>query len=161
MAEGRLKDVLYLDLALEAAVRTAVEGQLSNISKMPPAAVAAVTSLGLENLVLSAGNNEELVFCLKAWREVEQDIRNKNKDWPLKAKSTADRIRSILGDASERCACVLAREKTPPQLALSRTRPSPLNRKPPSFLSFSAASTARSCRAPSTSAAASTATARW
>lgn len=99
---GRLRDVIYLDLALEAAVRTAVEGQLSNIAKMPPAAVAAVTGLGLENLVVSAGNNEELVFCLKAWREVENDIRRKDKDWPLKAKSTADRVRSVLGDGSER-----------------------------------------------------------
>ena len=67
---ARLKDIIYLDLALESAVRQVVEGALGSMSRRAPVDVLKVTGLALENLALSTGGNDELVICLREWRGI-------------------------------------------------------------------------------------------
>ncbi len=52
---GRLKDIIYLDLALESAVRQVVEGSMGGMSSRAPVDVLKITGLALENLALSTG----------------------------------------------------------------------------------------------------------
>ena len=57
--------MLYLDLALEGAVRTALEGMLGGLGGGDLRGALALLALGLENACLSLGSNRELVLCLK------------------------------------------------------------------------------------------------
>lgn len=59
------RDVLYLDLALEGAVRTVLEGVLGGLDAADLRGALALLALGLENTCLSLGSNRELVLCLK------------------------------------------------------------------------------------------------
>lgn len=65
---GCARDVLYLDLALEGAVRTALEGALGPVEGNDLGATLALLALGLENACLSLGSNQELVLCLKDFK---------------------------------------------------------------------------------------------
>jgi alpha-glucan,water dikinase len=97
VSNGRERDVLYLDLALEAAVRTAVETSLGVLSNRPAVDVLKATGLALESLALSAGSNGELVLCLKEWRAVQAAAaRGDGGSWALRAKAVADRLRMSL-----------------------------------------------------------------
>ena len=55
---GRLKDIIYLDLALESAVRQVIEGALGSMATRAPVDVLKITGLALENLALSTGGND-------------------------------------------------------------------------------------------------------
>lgn len=71
------RDVIYLDLALEAAGRGLVESGMSALKSAVAAAATtngtpeelqrllAVLALCCENAALSTGSNQELVLCLK------------------------------------------------------------------------------------------------
>jgi alpha-glucan,water dikinase len=113
VANGRERDVIYLDLSLEAAVRTAVETSLSAISARPATDVLRATGLALESLALSAGSNAELVLCLKEWRAVTAAAAaagsSGDSSWALRAKAVADRLRMSLATTGERYSAALAK----------------------------------------------------
>ena len=58
---GRLKDVIYLDLALEQTARTALEGSVAQLATMGAPNLMAGCALALESLCMSSGANGELV----------------------------------------------------------------------------------------------------
>lgn len=70
------RDVLYLDLALDGAVRAAVEASLSTLkaasSGEEQGAQAALlidlVTLSVESVCLTSGSNEELVMILKDYQ---------------------------------------------------------------------------------------------
>jgi len=99
---ARLKDIIYLDLALESAVRQVVEGALGSMSTRAPADVLKITGLALENLALSTGGNDELVICLREWKGVVDQAARGGTDWALQAKAIADRVQNALGECSQR-----------------------------------------------------------
>ena len=99
---ARLKDIIYLDLALESAVRQVVEGALGSMSTRAPADVLKITGLALENLALSTGGNDELVICLREWKGVIDQAARGGTDWALQAKAIADRVQNALGECSQR-----------------------------------------------------------
>ena len=68
---GLCRELLYLDLALENTVRAAAE-RGSGASGTGAAALMAPL---LQNLVLSAGDNEELAYCLKAWQALPDTVK--------------------------------------------------------------------------------------
>ena len=86
-SHNRLRDIIFLDLALDSTVRTTVERALEGLSnasagvcnllhqafmyKSIPDSLIIIylvqeITIVLENLCLSSSSNEELVYCLKA-----------------------------------------------------------------------------------------------
>ena len=98
MGPGR--ELLYLDLALENTVRAAAE-RGSGASGTGAAALMAPL---LQNLVLSAGDNEELAYCLKAWQALPDAV--KTGRYP--AKDEALKACALLREALLACACQIA-----------------------------------------------------
>uniref|UniRef100_A0A7I4D941 Pyruvate phosphate dikinase AMP/ATP-binding domain-containing protein n=1 Tax=Physcomitrium patens TaxID=3218 RepID=A0A7I4D941_PHYPA len=97
----RLRDIIFLDLALESTVRTAVERGLESISERGPAEIATIVSIVVENLALSSDSNEELVYCLKDWYLVLDIINKKADNWALRTKAVLDRTKLALQDKAE------------------------------------------------------------
>ncbi|KAL2621231.1 hypothetical protein R1flu_001436 [Riccia fluitans] len=97
----RLRDIIFLDLALDSTVRTAVERGLESLGKAGPADLASIVSLVVENLALSSSNNEELVYCLKDWSSTIDLIKSKAPMWALRTKAILDRTRLALQDKAE------------------------------------------------------------
>lgn len=97
----RIKDVIYLDLALEGAARSVVESSLESMHTRSPYDVLRIMSLVLENLCLSASGNQELRICLKEWQSVLEAARRQG-DWALQAKAVCDRLQNSLGEISQR-----------------------------------------------------------
>ncbi|KAK9119771.1 hypothetical protein Scep_017864 [Stephania cephalantha] len=64
-SHDRLKDLLFLDIALDSTVRTAIERGYEELNDAGPEKIIYFISLVLENLVLSSDNNEDLIYCLK------------------------------------------------------------------------------------------------
>ena len=100
-ANDRIKDVIYLDLALESAARSVVEGSLESMSSRAPYDVLRISGLVLENLCMSASGNHELRICLKEWQNVLEAARRQG-DWALQAKAVCDRLQNSLGEISQR-----------------------------------------------------------
>mmetsp|Transcript_11917 Transcript_11917/g.20114 ORF Transcript_11917/g.20114 Transcript_11917/m.20114 type:complete len:1364 (+) Transcript_11917:166-4257(+) len=98
---GRLKDVIYLDLALETTARTLLEGSMSALASLGPLNLMEGVALALESLCLSSGSNDELVLCLKEWKQVLAAGTGKDS-WALRAKAVMDRIRGALQSTGER-----------------------------------------------------------
>ena len=94
------RDLLYLDLALEAVVRGAIERGVGSLGLGAAAFVGAL----LQNLVLTAGDNEELCYCLKAWQALPAAVQFgsiPDQLAALQATAVVDRIRRALGQLSE------------------------------------------------------------
>ena len=100
-SNDRIKDVIYLDLALESAARSVVEGSLESMSTRAPYDVLRISGLVLENLCMSASANHELRICLKEWQNVLEAARRQG-DWALQAKAVCDRLQNSLGEISQR-----------------------------------------------------------
>jgi len=98
---GRLKDVVYLDLALETTGRVVVEGALGDFEKRGVAVLMKAVGLALENVCLSLWGNNELVLCWKEWQAASQHLGN-NDDWALRTKAALDRIQIAVQDVVER-----------------------------------------------------------
>ncbi len=64
---GCPRDVLYLDLALEAAARGVVEANIATVKAAADTLPAAMRALAASthNACLAFGSNHELVLCLK------------------------------------------------------------------------------------------------
>lgn len=58
----------------------------------------------LQNLCLSAGDNEEICFCLQSWEGLPQSIRkgHPSQEEALQAVAVIDRVRRALSDISDR-----------------------------------------------------------
>jgi len=86
---GHVKDGLYLDLALEEALRTGIERQLQ--TKFGDNELVELIALVLENLRL-VRMNAELDQCAREWRRLPLEGRF-SPEWCLRAKATVDRLR--------------------------------------------------------------------
>ncbi|CAN1187423.1 Alpha-glucan water dikinase, chloroplastic [Linum perenne] len=97
----RLKDVLFLDIALDSAVRTAIERGYEELNNAPPEKIMYFISLVVENLALSSDDNEDLIYCLKGWNHALNMCNAKSGNWALYAKSILDRTRLALFGKAE------------------------------------------------------------
>uniref|UniRef100_A0A7S1X676 Pyruvate phosphate dikinase AMP/ATP-binding domain-containing protein n=1 Tax=Tetraselmis chuii TaxID=63592 RepID=A0A7S1X676_9CHLO len=94
------RELLYLDLALEGVIRGAAERAAG---ANPQSAIRLVAPL-LQNLALTTGDNEEVVFCLAAWLALPESLRNGNypgREEALQAAAVVDRIRICLANISD------------------------------------------------------------
>src|ERR1043166_3934944 len=100
-----LRDLLYLDLALEPAVRSAVEKNIH--LRLSQEQFVQLFGLVLENVILSPGNmtpsekdraaspGSEFTACFKHWQRLKA-LPGREADWPLHAKSVLDRVARAL-----------------------------------------------------------------
>ncbi|KAL0408586.1 UNVERIFIED_CONTAM: Alpha-glucan water dikinase, chloroplastic [Sesamum radiatum] len=91
--KDRLKDLIFLDIALDSTVRTTVERGYEELSNASPEKIMYFISLVVENLALSVDNNEDLICCLKGWNLALSMLKNGYDHWALFAKSVLDRTR--------------------------------------------------------------------
>ncbi|KAL6899884.1 hypothetical protein ACP4OV_006542 [Aristida adscensionis] len=104
----RLKDLIFLDIALDSTVRTAVERSYEQLNNATPERIMYFISLVLENLALSTEGNENLLCCLKnnehmtlacftkGWNHALGMAKNSDNQWALYAKACLDRTRLAL-----------------------------------------------------------------
>ncbi|XP_076892539.1 alpha-glucan water dikinase, chloroplastic-like isoform X2 [Bidens hawaiensis] len=97
----RLKDLLFLDIALDSTVRTAIERSYEELNSAKPEKVMYLITLVLENLILSSDNNEDLIYCLKGWNQSLVMLETGDGSWALYAKSVLDRTRLALASKGE------------------------------------------------------------
>ncbi|XP_058080446.1 alpha-glucan water dikinase 2-like isoform X2 [Magnolia sinica] len=95
---GRLKDLIFLDLALDSSVRTSMERGFKELNNSHLQGIVSFISLMLENLCLSAVDNEDLICCMKDWYRVCELYRPNDDRWALQAKAVLDRVRLALTD---------------------------------------------------------------
>ncbi|XP_042048973.1 alpha-glucan water dikinase, chloroplastic-like isoform X2 [Salvia splendens] len=100
-SSDRLKDILFLDIALDSAVRTAVERGYQELNNASPEKIMYFISLVAENLTLSVGDNEDLLYCLKGWNLARSMFKSSDEHWALFAKSVLDRTRLSLANKAE------------------------------------------------------------
>jgi len=99
IGERCVRDILYLDLALEEFLRTVME---RNIHKdLNREQLLELILMVLENLRFYH-ENDELQICYNHWRKLKYRLLNYNQkgfdqEWSLHAKSVIDRIGSELG----------------------------------------------------------------
>ncbi|TQD83177.1 hypothetical protein C1H46_031282 [Malus baccata] len=97
----RLRDLLFLDIALDSTVRTAIERGYEELNNAGPEKIMYFISLVLENLALSSDDNEDLIYCLKGWDQAQNMLKSKSNDWALYSKSILDRTRLALANKAE------------------------------------------------------------
>ena len=97
------RDLLYLDLALEAAARGAAE----RAARRAGAGAAALVEPLLANLALSTVANEDVCYALKGWQDAPASAtagRPATADDALRAAAAADRARRAVAAAADRVA---------------------------------------------------------
>ncbi|XP_030934954.1 alpha-glucan water dikinase 2 isoform X1 [Quercus lobata] len=99
-SHGRLKDLLFLDLALASAVRTSMERGFKDLNFAHPPEPMFFMSLVLESLCLSTVNNEDFIYCTKDWYRVCELYTNDGQ-WALQTKAVLDRLQLILSERSQ------------------------------------------------------------
>ncbi|XP_058088674.1 alpha-glucan water dikinase, chloroplastic [Magnolia sinica] len=100
-SHDRLRDLLFLDIALDSTVRTALERGYEELNNAEPEKIMYFISLVLENLALSSDNNEDLIYCLKGWNNALDLSRKRDDQWALYAKAVLDRTRLALASKGE------------------------------------------------------------
>ncbi|CAH9102815.1 unnamed protein product [Cuscuta europaea] len=98
---NRQKDLLFLDIALDSTVRTAVERGYEELNGAGPEKIIYFIYLVLENLALSVNVNEDLVYSLKGWNQALSMSKREDNNWALFAKSVLDRTRLALANKAE------------------------------------------------------------
>jgi alpha-glucan,water dikinase len=88
-----VRDLLFLDIALEDFMRTAVERRLD--SGLGGEELVGLVSLALENLCLTH-EDDEFTNCFHHWRRLEGMVHFQRL-WSLRAKSVLDRMTRALG----------------------------------------------------------------
>nr|AOQ26246.1 GWD1 [Actinidia deliciosa] len=101
-SNDRLRDLLFLDIALDSCVRTAIERGYEELNSAKPEKLMYFIALVLENLALSSDDNEDLIYCLKGWNQACSMLMNGDNQWALYAKSVLDRTRLALASKAER-----------------------------------------------------------
>ncbi|KAM7516914.1 hypothetical protein LguiA_006497 [Lonicera macranthoides] len=99
-SHGRLKDLLFLDLALDSAVRTTMERGYKDLNFANLPEIMFFTSLVLENFCLSTVNNEDIIYCTKDWYRVCASYKPNDVHWALQTKAILDRVWLALVDRS-------------------------------------------------------------
>ncbi|GBD97615.1 MAG TPA: hypothetical protein ENG83_01570 [Nitrospirae bacterium] len=94
---GRVRDMLYLDLALEEFLRIAVERNIH--MQIDRDQLVELISMVLENIGFSYGDFE-FSECLRDWERLKAMPRF-SQDWSLRAKSVLDRLGRAIGAFSE------------------------------------------------------------
>jgi alpha-glucan,water dikinase len=89
----KVRDLLFLDIALEDFLRTRVEIKLS--SQLSGNQLAELVGIVLENLCLSNAD-VELTYCLHLWNRLIEMPRFE-REWSLRAEAVLDRLRRALG----------------------------------------------------------------
>ncbi|KAL0927957.1 hypothetical protein M5K25_002185 [Dendrobium thyrsiflorum] len=97
----RLKDIIFLDIALDSTVRTAIERGYEELNNAEPKKIMYFISLVLENLALSSDNNEDLIYCIKGWNQALELSKRNDDQWALYAKAFLDRTRLALSSKAE------------------------------------------------------------
>ncbi|MBA0592744.1 hypothetical protein Gorai_009719, partial [Gossypium raimondii] len=100
-SSDRLKDLLFLDIALDSTVRTATERAYEELNNAGPEKIMYFITLVLENLALSSDDNEDLIYCLKGWHHAISMCKSQSAHWALYAKSVLDRTRLGLSSKAE------------------------------------------------------------
>jgi alpha-glucan,water dikinase len=96
--DAALRDLLFLDLALEEFLRGVIERQ--NLSQFGRDELAELVASALRSLALTSGAREP-ALCANHWAELLGQPRD-GRDWALHAKSVADRAaRWVQGFADE------------------------------------------------------------
>ncbi|NVM20952.1 MAG: hypothetical protein HWN68_04155 [Desulfobacterales bacterium] len=99
--EGRrnnVRDLLFLDLALEDFLRVVVERNLH--LKLSGDQLVELIAMVLENLYLS-NDDGELASCLRHWERL-RGVPRFGKEWSLQAKAVLDRLGRTLGALIDR-----------------------------------------------------------
>ncbi|KAL6639875.1 hypothetical protein ACP70R_022470 [Stipagrostis hirtigluma subsp. patula] len=97
----RMKDLIFLDIALDSTFRTAIERSYETLNDAAPEKIMYFISLVLENLALSTDDNEDILYCLKGWNQALEMVKQKDDQWALYAKAFLDRIRLALASKGE------------------------------------------------------------
>ncbi|CAN6164009.1 unnamed protein product [Urochloa humidicola] len=97
----RMKDLIFLDIALDSTFRTAIERSYEELNDADPEKIMYFISLVLENLALSIDDNEDILYCLKGWNQALEMAKQKDDQWALYAKAFLDRIRLALANKGE------------------------------------------------------------
>ncbi|KAM0898306.1 hypothetical protein ACQ4PT_022016 [Festuca glaucescens] len=97
----RLKDLIFLDIALDSTVRTAIERSFENLNNASSEKIMYFISLVVENLALSTDDNENLLCCLKGWNHALEMSKHSDDQWALYAKAFLDRTRLALATKGE------------------------------------------------------------
>uniref|UniRef100_A0A0E0PYA1 alpha-glucan, water dikinase n=1 Tax=Oryza rufipogon TaxID=4529 RepID=A0A0E0PYA1_ORYRU len=97
----RMKDLIFLDIALDSTFRTAVERSYEELNNVEPEKIMYFINLVLENLALSTDDNEDILYCLKGWNQALEMAKQKNNQWALYAKAFLDRTRLALASKGE------------------------------------------------------------
>nr|MBS0020956.1 hypothetical protein [Gammaproteobacteria bacterium] len=92
-----LRELLYLDLALEDTLRVTVEGQVA--SRLNDEDLLGLTQLALTSFCLSVPH-EELELSSKYFADLAARPRP-GRDWALRVKAITDRAARLLGDWTE------------------------------------------------------------
>ncbi|XP_042439164.1 alpha-glucan water dikinase 1, chloroplastic-like [Zingiber officinale] len=100
-AHERMKDLIFLDIALDSTVRTVIERSYEELKNAGPQKIIYLISLILENLALSTDDNEDLIYCLKGWNHAMELTKQKDNQWALFSKSFLDRTRLSLSSKAE------------------------------------------------------------
>ncbi|XP_058193102.1 alpha-glucan water dikinase, chloroplastic-like isoform X2 [Rhododendron vialii] len=100
-SNNRLKDLLFLDIALDSTVWTAIERGYEELNSAKPEKIMYFITLVLETLALSWDDNEDLIYCLKGWNEALSMSKSGDNLWALYAKSVLDRTRLALAGKAE------------------------------------------------------------
>ncbi|RLM80755.1 hypothetical protein C2845_PM12G13290 [Panicum miliaceum] len=95
-SQERLKDLIFLDIALDSTVRIAVERSYEQLKNAASEKIMYFISLVLENLALSTEDNEDLLCFLKGWNHALSMAKNSDDQWALYAKAHLDRTRLAL-----------------------------------------------------------------
>jgi alpha-glucan,water dikinase len=97
-APSRVRDFLFLDIALEDSFRTTVEKDIDSRSGRDQ--LTDLITLTLENLCLS-NKDEEFRYCLDHWKRLG-DTSGSEREEALHAEAVLDRIRRALGSFVDR-----------------------------------------------------------
>ncbi|MDA8169648.1 MAG: hypothetical protein M0Z59_08145 [Nitrospiraceae bacterium] len=94
----RIRDLLFLDIALEDFVRQTVERSLGQLDL---GRIAHETGFAIENVSLTEAD-EEFSISLRFWRRLLQEESGSGREWPLRAESAVDRLLRALGSFAQR-----------------------------------------------------------
>ncbi|MBW1791985.1 MAG: hypothetical protein JRJ14_06935, partial [Deltaproteobacteria bacterium] len=89
-----IRDILYLDLALEEFLRVVIERRIH--LEFDEEHLVELIGLVLDNLIISH-EDEDLVSCFLHWQQLQKS-RQFDRDWVLHARSVLDRITAALGN---------------------------------------------------------------